>query len=525
MKHKLLLLAMIINFGLCVNGLNAQTTKTVGGAGANYATLKLAFDAINAGTINGVVILQITGSTTETASAILNSSGTGSSNFSSLSIYPTGSNYTIGGNVASALINLNGADNVTIDGRVNASGSSKDLVITNSNTGASATTIKFVNSAENNTVKYCTVKGSESNTGLGVILFTSSSAGNGNDNNLIDNNNITSDAAGRPCNGIYSTGSTGRENSVNTISNNNIYDIFNPNNNSNGITVGSNSNDWVISGNSIYETTTIVSTGGYNYTGIYVGSSKNHSVNGNYIGGSASQCGGTAMTIGSSYANYFCGITIASSDAVIPLTVQNNVIKNINYTSTNSNPWDGMYISAGTVNANITGNTIGATTGTGSIVLTCPNASATATLSGGTTGYITAINLVGGGSGFASAPTVSFSASGASTPAVATASISGGAVNGFSISNPGVAYTSVPSVSINSATYSTSHGIRQLSTGAVTISNNNFGSITTFGTTTYSHCFESIVISGTASTITINNNLIGSLTTASSIQTSSAAAS
>ena len=69
--------------------LNAQTTKTVGGTGANYSTLKAAFDAINAGTIHGVIILQITGSTTESSSAKLNASGSGSASYSSLTIYPT----------------------------------------------------------------------------------------------------------------------------------------------------------------------------------------------------------------------------------------------------------------------------------------------------------------------------------------------------------------------------------------------------------------------------------------------------
>ncbi|NVO03092.1 MAG: T9SS type A sorting domain-containing protein, partial [Bacteroidetes bacterium] len=102
--------------------------------------------------------------------------------------------------------------------------------------------------------------------------------------------------------------------------------------------------------------------------------------------------------------------------------------------------------------------------------------------------------------------------------------ISGGVVTGFTITNGGAGYTAAPNVLFNGTnSYSTSHGIRHLSTGAVTISNNNIGSITAIGTNSYSHCFESIVISGNASTIILTNNLIGSLTTANSIQTSSTA--
>ena len=45
--------------------LYADVTKTVGATGADYATLKLAFDAINAGTLHsGVITLQIIDNTT-----------------------------------------------------------------------------------------------------------------------------------------------------------------------------------------------------------------------------------------------------------------------------------------------------------------------------------------------------------------------------------------------------------------------------------------------------------------------------
>jgi len=93
--------------------------------------LKTAFDAINAGTHKGTITIQITGSTIETATAYLRASGTGSAIYTSVNIYPTVTGLSISGNLALPLIDLNGATNVTIDGRVNATGSTKDLVITN----------------------------------------------------------------------------------------------------------------------------------------------------------------------------------------------------------------------------------------------------------------------------------------------------------------------------------------------------------------------------------------------------------
>src|SRR5689334_2595081 len=55
-----------------------SVTATAGTTGpTDYATLKLAFDAINAGTHQGVITIIIVGDTTETAPAVLNASGSG----------------------------------------------------------------------------------------------------------------------------------------------------------------------------------------------------------------------------------------------------------------------------------------------------------------------------------------------------------------------------------------------------------------------------------------------------------------
>jgi hypothetical protein len=197
---------------------------------ASYFTLKGAFDKINDGTHTGALEIRITGKVIEQASAMLNASGSGSASYSSLTIYPTVTGCVVAGELAAPLIDLNGADNVTIDGRVNATGSTKDLVICNFSTSATAgtSTLRFINDATQNTVKYCTIRGSETDPSgsSGILFFSTTTGTTGNDGNLIDNNNITNAGnANRPINAVFSSGTSAKENSGITISNNNIYDF------------------------------------------------------------------------------------------------------------------------------------------------------------------------------------------------------------------------------------------------------------------------------------------------------------
>jgi hypothetical protein len=123
---------------------------------------------------------------------------------------------------------LSGVDNVTIDGRVNATGTAKDLVISNTSalSTAGTSTLRFIGDASNNTVKYCSLKGSSTDAAAGIVFFSTATT-TGNDNNSITNNDITSAAdAARPLNAIYSAGTLSKTNSGNTISNNSIYNFI-----------------------------------------------------------------------------------------------------------------------------------------------------------------------------------------------------------------------------------------------------------------------------------------------------------
>jgi len=282
----------------------ADATKTVGNTGADYVTLKSAFDAINAGTLTGAVTLQLIANTTEATSATLYQTGyNGLSSYTAVIIYPTLSGITLSGNIAMPLIDINGATNVTVDGRVNRSGSTPNLTISNTSVSniAGTSTVRFINDAVGNTVEYCTIKGSETNTVSGVIFFSTGGVnGNGNDNNTIDTNNITNSTdLNRPLNAIYSAGTAGYENDNLTLSNNNIYNFLSRSTASYGIDLAAGTNACTITGNSLYETASFIPTGGAAYTGIYINNNTTGNgfmVTGNFIGGQAASCGGSAWT-------------------------------------------------------------------------------------------------------------------------------------------------------------------------------------------------------------------------------------
>ncbi|MEI6576039.1 MAG: LamG-like jellyroll fold domain-containing protein [Bacteroidota bacterium] len=345
---------------------------------ARYATLKGAFDAINAGTHSGAITLKLAGSTYETASAILYASGYANvSYYTSVTIYPTITGLSITGNLAAPLIDLNGGDHVTINGSVNQGNSSADLIISNLSTSSTdgTSTIRLINDATYNTVQYCTLKGSnrvDTYSPGGIVLFSNTDGTAGNDNNTISYNNITNAGGNRPTAAIFSYGSVSRMNSNNTISYNNFFDFINlsSNLNSHGIFLFDNNTSFNLVGNSFYETDPVIPTGSGWAIFIDVREGSNHAVTGNFIGGRAASCGGSALTKTNANGNNFVGIYVQS--AANTTNIQSNTIQNINWSNSDASNFYGMSIqgTSTTIGTNGTPNIIGATTGTGSIILT-----------------------------------------------------------------------------------------------------------------------------------------------------------
>ena len=361
---------------------NVEVNATAGTVGPIlYTTLKAAFDAINLGTHQGVITVKINASISETASAVINASGSGTapntSSYLSVTIYPTVTGLTLSGAIDGPLVDMNGADNVIIDGRVNNTGL-KDLTIVNTsatvNNALPISTIRFINSAENNKIKYCTIKASALSTISGIILFSTASAINGNSGNRIDNCDLSQDAS-RPYRVVYSLGTSGYENIKDTVSNCNIYNFFKSNSTSNGIFISSNSSDWTITSNNLYETTPVVPVGAYTYYFIRVDNNlgNNFTISDNFIGGTASNHTGK-WTVYAAFGHAVRGIYL-NVGTTTASTLQNNTIQGITYTSTAATPFCGLYITGGDVNVGTTtGNVIG--TAASPITVTGSNANA-----------------------------------------------------------------------------------------------------------------------------------------------------
>ncbi|MBK7627191.1 MAG: T9SS type A sorting domain-containing protein [Bacteroidales bacterium] len=473
---KKLIVYILLILTLPVN-LIGDDTKTVGTNGADYPTLLDAFFDINSGILTGVITLQIIDNTSEYAPAELFESGYGGSQgYTSVTIYPTSSGLSITGDFDAPLIILNGATNVTIDGRVNGVGSAIDLVITNINTGTSASTIQFINDASTNIIRYSTIMGSSTNTAGGVIFFSTSGIGTGNDGNTIGLNNITADPAGRPVNVIYSAGTSGQENSGNIISDNNIFDFLKHGTASNGVLFASNTTSCTISGNSFYETGSFVPSASVTYNIIKIDntSGTGFTVSDNYIGGRSALCGGLAWTKTNAANNAFFAISLNVGTGTAS-SIQNNTIKNFSWSNSTNANWTGIHIAGGAVNIGTsTGNTIGDATGTGSITLTAGTTNSTLYgINIATTGTVDCQNNIIG----------SISSSTASTLAASIIGINKTGTTGTTNISDNTIGSSITANSINASSASTANaqtvfGINNLGSGTITISNNTIANLT-----------------------------------------------
>lgn len=219
-----------------------SVTSTAGTTGPiAYTTVSGAFAAINAGTHQGAIDISITGNVAEPTAVtpLLKSAGT--SSYTSVLIHPVGGNWAITSTTVTAghrgTIELQGADNVTIDGDDPLTTGSRNLTIESarppagtSYSGASAirlcsNSIIGTDGADNNTVKNCIIVGARNSltsttATYGIIMCnysttTSTTGAYSSINTVIENNEIK-----RVYTGIYARGSFGYVISGTVIKNN-----------------------------------------------------------------------------------------------------------------------------------------------------------------------------------------------------------------------------------------------------------------------------------------------------------------
>ncbi len=500
---------------------NPVIVNATGGLSTDtYANLKGAFDAINAGLHTGTITINIVANTTETATASLNASGVGAASFATLSITPTG-NVTVSGSIAiNSLVTLDGADNVTIDG-LNTGGNY--LTFSNTSTGSGNTaTIKLQADAINNIIRNCAILGSstiDAGSAGGNLWFATGTV-TGNDNNTVSNCDIGPAGSNLPATGIYFSGtSSSIENNLITVSNCNIYDIFGSLYNSAGVYIGTGSSDITLSNNKFYQTSAkTYGTTNKQLSAIWINNTTGkYTVTGNTIGYASASAIGKYVVNGSSSCK-FIPISLLVSNTAIS-TIQNNVIAAIdyNYTGTvavtsGSALFSAIYASDGYLN--VTGNTIGSTSGTNSINITTLNIGGNLVRGIGivSTAAKGLTNIIQTNTISSFTITSATAAYGNSMYAVYLAG-----AGDFSATNNTIG-NSTP-FSLTAGTSGTTTGFTEImgffsqATGAVTISTNTLQNAASYGNNSNS-LFYGINNTGAATTLNINSNIFTSNTLA-----------
>jgi hypothetical protein len=337
----------------------AGGTYTVGATG-NYLNLTAVANALSSAELLGNIIFELqpnyNGTATEVFPITFNELITVGGSWK-VTIRPAASATSMetSGYPASGipLIILNGAKRIEFDGRPGGLGTSSEWIVRSKQTAASSNSPCFVltNGAQKDTLRYLKIESANTIATSGSIVFTTSTLV-GNSNNYITQCDIRnrSDSFGIASVGLYSAGTTGITNDSNTID---ACRIFNFGTNGIAVTATGNGNGWIISNNSFYNNLT-PTTAQTCISFIPGATSIGNKLIGNFIGGSAPLCAGTAFTNsgGVAWRGIVCSIGTADSSFI-----QNNTIQNVNLTAITAGSYAGIEMTGGL--SSIRTNTIG----------------------------------------------------------------------------------------------------------------------------------------------------------------------
>jgi hypothetical protein len=318
---------------LIVPGLNGIITVGVGGQYPNLTGTGGLFDAANTYLLNGNVSATIISDLDEPGTIQLYSwkeEGTGGY---TLSIVPDGTTERlISGNATGALITLNGAKRLTING---GAGDTVSKYLRIRNTNNSAPGIRFLNGSQNNIIRNCIIE-----SGYNSIHLSTSTVFTGNSFNEFLYNDIRdrTDVTAYPFYGFYSQGTTSNPNRNNTIRSNNFINF-----NRFGVFISSTGNggDWMIVGNSFYCDVALQPAN--NQLAVYFTAgylSFGNKINYNYIGGSGPQCSGSNLNNPGIYD--FTGIYLEAGSGGNGII--GNTIRNIHQTSADAGWFYGITV-------------------------------------------------------------------------------------------------------------------------------------------------------------------------------------
>lgn len=409
---RLLLTTLVSIVGICsvANATPLSGTRTIGPSG-NYPSIGAAITDIQVQTLDGPLILELQSTYVSSVETFpLTFANLSTSAVNTLTLRPANGAAGISvtsANTTAATVDLNGAKFLIIDGRPGGAGVTSHLTIANTSTSGRA--LRFINEASNNAVRYTTLRGVNTSATNGIVVFSTTTGANGNDDNTLDRCDIR-DGASTPTNCLYGLGTTttlAQNNSGNTVSNCNIFNFYSTGANAVGALIEGGNSNWTFAGNSFYQTS-VRAPATYSVQGIYINntSGNNFIIHDNFIGGSAPDAEGAPWTTSGTLVPYvFQGIRV-NVGTTTSSSIQGNVVGNILWSTSGAPPslpsvWCGIYLEGGNVNVGtVTGNTIGSGTGTGSVTVTTSGAnnytfgigstsSGTVTISNNTIGSVT----------------------------------------------------------------------------------------------------------------------------------------
>lgn len=332
------------------------------GAGQTYVTLTAAISDINNNrTLTGAVTLLLKDATYagETFPITINTLNGGSAT-NTLTIKPdTGVTSAISGTISSALIILNGADFVTIDGS-NAGSSSRDLTLTNTNSGTSSAVLWLqtatADGATNNTVKNVNLVGNSNTStlfgiGSGSSTISTSSTGTGNNNNTIQNCNVSKTQYG-----IFSQGNSTTKNTGNAISQNNV-NTASPNNVQFGAILVGYENNITISNNSVAGITTTGDCFGIS-VGLGTAFSTTTTVGNEVTNATVSRNSITSVVSTSTTGFTAIGIGVSAQPSGSTTVVSNNMISGVLSFATSPDFIGGIHVGGGAGTTNVYFNSV-----------------------------------------------------------------------------------------------------------------------------------------------------------------------
>lgn len=491
-----------------------QLTATTGTLNANYTSLRTAFAAINAGTHGGDITINLVGNTTETSTALLNTTTP-----TSILVRPSGGaarriTGSIGGG---SIVSLASASNVTFDG-LNTGGNSLTIENTDAN-GTPQATIQL-GTVNGVTIRNCTIQ-----TNCRAPLTSSGGAvslvGQG-DNIIIQNNTLT----GVLVNGFGPTRLLGAINTTGDYSNvqilNNAFTNWGGFGTASAIYLAppNSLNSWTISGNRFYLSALV-------NMGSTVFFSAIRAESGFLSGTVANNVIGFANAAGTGRAVF----NFTSASSLVPiflrglgLVVQGNVIGGIQIVSPSNLPYNVTFtgISVPTSNQlDIIGNTVGSLTENDSISIETPTNNVVARgidYTPGGTFYTVSNNQIGG---FRIRTNLTASFEGIVTPN--GGAFTGNTVGGASPDSVSLTGSSSSAVGLRAVSASmTGNTVRNMSAGSFT----GISSRTTIAQNTV-YGLRSSSPSGTASsgieipgsTVVVTRNLIYALSADSAAST------